>query len=58
MKRKFVGIENLTSKALKRLPDNKILEYIEMHILIGDTVLNYASSEKTLQKYFEISYKI
>ncbi len=38
MKRKFVGIENLTSKALKRLPDNKILEYVEMYILIGDTI--------------------
>ena len=58
MKRKFVGIENLASKALKRLPDNKILKHVEIHILIGDTVLNYASSEETLQKYFKISYKI
>jgi len=40
---------------LKRIPTDKISEYLEMYILIGDTVLNYASiqtSEETIEKYF------
>jgi len=40
---------------LQKIPENKIRDYIEMYILIGDTVLNYATiqtSEETLQKYF------
>jgi len=41
---------------LRRIPVNKIPEYVEMYILIGDTVLNYATiqtSEETLERYFE-----
>jgi len=40
---------------LRRIPLNKLPEYVEMYILIGDTVINYASiqtSEETLEKYF------
>ncbi len=50
------NVENSNVKnVLEKLPENKIPEYVEMYILIGDTVLNYASiqtSEETLQKYF------
>lgn len=40
---------------LRRIPANKIPEYVEMYILVGDTVLNYATiqtSEETLERYF------
>ena len=40
---------------LRRIPVNKIPEYVEMYILVGDTVLNYAmiqTSEETLERYF------
>jgi hypothetical protein len=49
-------VENLNVKSiLEKLPKEKLPEYIEMYILVGDTVLSYASiqtSEETLQKYF------
>ena len=40
---------------LKRIPLSKIPEYLEMYILLGDTVLKYASiqtSEEAIEKYF------
>jgi len=40
---------------LRKIPVNKIPEYVEMYILVGDTVLNYATiqtSEETLERYF------
>jgi len=49
-------VENPNVKSiLEKLPKEKLPEYIEMYILVGDTVLSYASiqtSEKTLEKYF------
>lgn len=40
---------------LEKIPKGKLCDYFEMYILIGDTVINYASlqtSEETLEKYF------
>lgn len=52
----YCNIENpKVIDILQKIPENKIRDYIEMYILIGDTVLNYATiqtNEETLQKYF------
>jgi predicted nuclease with TOPRIM domain len=52
----YCNIENpKVIDILQKIPENKIRDYIEMYILIGDTVLSYATiqtSEETLQKYF------